>query len=227
MVEDAAQAVGSKYKGRFLGTIGDVGCFSFHETKNFTFGEGGMFLTNNKKIAKRAEIVRDKGTNRSAFLRGEVDKYTWVDIGSSYVLSEILAVVLFKQLQRMQYIINKRRNIGLRYKEGLKELEKAGKIILPKFPRNDFNWHLFYFRVQSQKKRDYILKRLREKRIEATFHFVPLHLSPYARRAYGYKKGDFPVTEKVSSTLIRLPIYPDLSEGRQKYIIDSLQNILK
>lgn len=226
IIEDAAQAVGSKYKDRFLGTIGDIGCFSFHETKNFTCGEGGAFLTNNEKIARRVEVIREKGTDRAAFLRQEVERYTWRDAGSSYVLSEILAAMLSEQLKDMEYIIAKRKRIGLNYMAGLTELEKRGKIILPKFPIDNFNWHIFYFMVHSCGERNRILRKLKNKGIEATFHFMPLHLSPYARKAYGYKEGDFPVTEKVSNTLIRLPIYPDLSNKEQEYIIKSLFRIL-
>lgn len=226
VIEDAAQAVGSKYKGRFLGTIADIGCFSFHATKNFTCGEGGAFLTNNKKIAERAEIIREKGTNRAVFLRGEVDRYTWVDIGSSYVVSDILAAMLAEQLKRIPRIISIRKDIGLKYLEGLKELERLGKITLPMFPENDFNWHIFYFRVNNVKQRDCIIHRLRKKGIEATFHFVPLHIAPYAKKIYGYREGDFPVTERASSTLIRLPIYPDLSNKEQEYIIKAVNSII-
>jgi len=227
VIEDAAQAVGSKYKDRFLGTIGDIGCFSFHGTKNFTCGEGGAFLTNNKRISKKAEIIREKGTNRSAFLRHEVNKYVWMDIGSSYVLSDIQAAILFAQLKRIEYIISTRREIGLKYLDSLKVFEKKGDIILPKFPPDDVNWHLFYFRICDQKRRGLILKSLGEKGIEAASHFLPLHLSPYARREFKYKKGDFPITEKVSSALIRLPIYPELRQNEQEYIIDSIYSILK
>lgn len=227
LIEDAAQAVGSKYKDDFLGTIGDIGCFSFHETKNFTCGEGGAFLTNNKEIALKAEIIREKGTNRSIFLRGDIDKYTWIDIGSSYVPSDILAVVILEQLKRMDYIIKKRKRIWLSYFKGLGDLEKKGKLILPKLPKYDYNWHLFYFRVYNQRQRDSILKKLRRLGIEATFHFVPLHLSPYARKNYGYKAGDLPVTEKTNSTLIRLPVYPELNYKKQDYIVDSVCRILR
>jgi len=227
IIEDAAQAVGSKYDGKYLGTIGDIGCFSFHETKNLTCGEGGAFLTNNKKIAEKAEIIREKGTNRSQFIRFKLDKYTWLDLGSSYVLSDILAAILFEQFKKLEFIISRRSKIGLMYLEGLRQLEQKGKIILPKLQAgNDFNWHIFYFRVSSEKERDYALKKLKKKGIGATFHFVPLHLSPYAMKEYGYKKGDFPVTEKISATLIRLPIYPDLSSSDQGYVIDSLNEML-
>lgn len=227
IIEDAAQAVGSKYRGKFLGTIGDIGCFSFHGTKNFTCGEGGAFLTNNKNLARRAEILREKGTNRAAFLRHEVNKYTWIDIGSSYVLSELLAAILFVQLKRMDDVISKRRKIGLKYLEALQELEKEGKIILPKFPAKEVNWHSFYFMVHKQKKRDDVLKNLKKNGIEASFHFLPLHLSPYAMKNFHYRKGDFPVTERISSTLIRLPLYPELRRDMQEYIIDSLYRLFK
>ena len=228
VIEDAAQAVGSKYGDSYLGTIGDIGCFSFHETKNFTCGEGGAFLTNNRNMAERAKIVREKGTNRSDFLKGKVDKYTWVDIGSSYVLSEILAAVIFEQFKKIKYINKARKGIGLRYIDGLKALQKDNKISLPKLRKeDDFNWHIFYFRVRDKKARDSVLAELRQRGIEATFHFVPLHLSPYAGKKYGYKKGDFPVSEKAASTLIRLPIYPGLKKIEQDYIMDSVHSILK
>lgn len=228
IIEDAAQAVGSKYKGRYLGTIGDIGCYSFHETKNLTCGEGGAFLTNDKKLAKKAEIMREKGTNRSAFLRGEVDKYTWVDKGSSYVLSDILASIIGAQLKKMEKIISKRKKIGIKYLEGLKELEKKGKIILPSFDeKKDFNWHIFYFRVHSEKERNFLLKRLKEKGIGATFHFIPLHSSPYAKKYCQDKKYNLPITEKVSKTLVRLPIYPDLTIKEQDYIISTIWKILR
>lgn len=224
LIEDAAQAVGSKHRDKFLGSIGDVGCFSFHETKNITCGEGGAFLTNNEQLANRAEVIREKGTDRSKFLKGKVDKYTWKSIGSSYVLSELLAAVLYAQLKKMRHVIDRRKAIGLYYIGQLKDLEKAGKITLPKFYviNKGFNWHIFYFLVQSYKQRERILKGLKKRGIEATSHFVPLHLSPYARKIYGYKRGIFPTTEKISETLIRLPLYPALSINEQKYIIESV-----
>ena len=228
LIEDAAQAFGSKYRDRYLGSMGDVGCFSFHETKNVSCGEGGALVTDNKNIADRVEIAREKGTNRSAFLHGKVDKYTWIDIGSSYVLSEVLAAILLGQLNNSEYILNKRKAIGMAYMDALKELEKEGKIALPSFIDGlDSNWHIAYFRVFSQRRRDFVLKKLWKKGIKATFHFQPLHLSPYAKKMYGYRKGDFPTTEKASETLIRLPIYPDLKKKEQEYIVSSLYEIFK
>jgi len=228
VVEDAAQAVGSKRAGRFLGTFGDIGCFSFHETKNFTCGEGGAFLTKDPAIARRAEIIRENGTNRAQFLRGAVDKYTWVGLGSSYVLSDILSAVLEVQLHNIEHIIAERKQIGTGYIKGLEDLEGEGKIILPKFGVDDnFNWHIFYFRVRDEETRNGLLLELRQKGIEATFHFVPLHTSPYARKTYGYRKNDFPVSEKAGATLIRLPIYPGLKKEEQDYIVASIHSILK
>lgn len=227
VIEDAAHAIGSKYDDKYLGTIGDIGCFSFHETKNVSCGEGGAFLTKDDTLTQRAEIIVEKGTNRLAFLRGDVDKYTWVDKGSSYVLSDILAAVLFEQIKKMPFINKKRELIGMRYLEGLRKLEENGKIILPKLNPDNTNWHIFYIRVKAPENRDRIINALRERGIEASFHFLPLHLSPYARTNYNYSESDFPITEMVSNSLIRLPTYPDLTESEQEYIIDSLYDIFK
>jgi dTDP-4-amino-4,6-dideoxygalactose transaminase len=227
VIEDAAQGLGAKYDGLHLGTIGHVGCFSFHVTKNVICGEGGAFVTNDKAVAERAEIVREKGTNRSKFLRGEVDKYTWVDLGSSFVPSDLLSAVALAQLDKMDEIHRMRQVVWERYQEGLKELEEQGHIILPCVsPKADMNWHIYAFRMVDAKRRNDVLDELKRRSIGATFHYVPLHSSPYARERWGYRPEDLPVTERVAASLVRLPIYPGLSKEEQDYIIASLYDIL-
>lgn len=227
VVEDAAHGVGAKYDGRYLGTFGDAGCYSFHMTKHITCGEGGAFLTNDDELAGRAEIMREKGTNRAQFLRGEVDKYTWVDIGSSFVLSDLLAAILFEQIKKMNEILGKRKIVWQRYQERLKELENRGKIILPHLSsRVESSWHVYPIRTALESN-DRVIRELRRRGIGATFHFVPLHSSPYARGHLGYNEGDLPITERVSRSLIRLPIYPSLSDSDQEYIIQILYDIFE
>jgi dTDP-4-amino-4,6-dideoxygalactose transaminase len=227
VIEDAAQGLGARYDGRYLGTIGHVGCFSFHVTKNVICGEGGAFVTNDDTIAERAEIIREKGTNRSKFLRGEVDKYTWVDLGSSFVPSDLLSAIALAQLNKMDEIHRMRKTVWERYQEGLRDLEQRGEVILPYVsPKAEMNWHIYAFRVSDAKRRDDVLDELKRRRIGATFHYVPLHSSPYARERWGYRIGDLPVTERVAASLVRLPIYPDLSQEDQDYIIESLYGVL-
>jgi dTDP-4-amino-4,6-dideoxygalactose transaminase len=222
VVEDAAHGVGARYDGQFLGTIGDAGCYSFHITKNLTCGEGGALVTNDDELFRHCEIIREKGTNRSQFLRGEVDKYTWVDIGSSYVLSDLLAAVLFVQIKKMDEIIEKRRGVWQRYQEGLRELENRGKVILPRLdPKAESSWHIYALRTAGETN-DRLIASLRQKGVGAAFHFVPLHLSPYGRDHLGCRPGDLPVTERVSCSLVRLPIYPSLAREEQDYVIRAL-----
>ncbi|MCS6881927.1 MAG: dTDP-4-amino-4,6-dideoxygalactose transaminase [Oscillochloridaceae bacterium] len=226
VIEDAAQGIGARYGGRFLGTIGDIGCFSFHVTKNIVAGEGGAFITNDDHIAEKAEIIREKGTNRSKYLRGEVDKYTWVEIGSSFIPSDLLAAIIIAQINKMEKIHQQRRAIWQRYREGLCELEQRGDIILPYVqPAAEPNWHIFAFRVTDVERRDAVLDELKHRGIGATFHFVPLHSAPYARARWGYQPEDLPITERVAASLIRLPIYPDLSAEDQEYIIETIYDI--
>ena len=223
VVEDAAQGVNAKYNGQYLGTIGDIGTYSFHGTKNYTCGEGGAIVINNNNFIERAEIIREKGTNKSKFLRGEIDKYTWVDIGSSYLVSDMLAAFLLAQLENLDEISKKRKEIFDYYYENLEKLQTAGELKLPSVPGNcETNYHLFYVILNSEDKRNNIIKRLREHGIQAVFHYVPLHTSPMGIK-YGYKAGDLPVTESMSSRLLRLPLYPHLEKDSQKYIIDSLK----
>ncbi|MBI4539310.1 MAG: dTDP-4-amino-4,6-dideoxygalactose transaminase [Gemmatimonadetes bacterium] len=224
VVEDAAQGVGARYKGVYLGTIGHMGCYSFHVTKNVTCGEGGALLVKDPERFRAAEMMREKGTNRSAFLRGEVDKYTWTERGSSYVLSDLLAAVLPAQLSRLDEINAARREIYECYRDGLRDLENAELIRLPRIPAYaESNYHIFHFHLPSQEKRDFVLGCLRERGIGASFHYVPLHSSPYGRR-FGVGARDLPRTERLSSTLVRLPIYPELSEEERTYVLESVRD---
>jgi dTDP-4-amino-4,6-dideoxygalactose transaminase len=212
MVEDAAQALGARWNDQFLGTVGDIGCFSFHDTKNITCGEGGAFVTGDGELARKAERVREKGTNRSAFLRGEVDKYTWVGPGSSYIPSEILSAVLEAQLQKKEAIQQARESVWNTYRRTLEPAEERGWIYLPKIPGYaQPNYHIFHFRVQRVQDRNPLLKSLKNAGIDATFHYVPLHNSPWARSTLGEIPA-LPRTERVADSLIRLPLWPGLSD---------------
>ena len=222
VIEDAAQGVGAKYRGRFLGTIGDIGCYSFHGTKIVTCGEGGAFLTKNDEIAKKAEIIREKGTNRSAFLRGEVDKYTWVDRGSSYVMADILAAILGEQLKKMEALIAARKRIFEIYMEGLRDLASSGRISLPTVPDYaESNYHIFYILTETENERNRLLEALRNQGIGSSFHYIPLHSSPFGMR-FGYEANSLPITEHVSRTLVRFPIYPRLDVTQMDRVIDAV-----
>ena len=211
IVEDAAQGVDAYYRGKALGTLGDIGCYSFHDTKNITCGEGGAFLTDNGEIAEKAEIIREKGTNRSAFYRGEVDKYSWVSRGSSYIQSDILAALLEVQLARREEIKARRRQVWEAYYQALRPLAEAGRITLPVLPEGrTSNYHLFFFRTNTPAERGHLLRALKAEGIQATFHYVPLHSSPYGRKVLGWTE-ELPVTQACSETLIRLPVYPQLA----------------
>jgi dTDP-4-amino-4,6-dideoxygalactose transaminase len=224
-IEDAAHAIGATWRGNHLGCIGDIGCISFHGTKNIVCGEGGAFLTNNEEIARTAEIIREKGTNRSAFLRGEVQRYTWISKGSSYVLSEVLAAVLSRQLDRMPQIIAERGKIWNRYQEGLSFLRDQGLIRLCDIPEEaGSNWHIFYLITENPSDRDGLIKHLKALGIETTFHFIPLHSSPFSRKELGYRGVSLPVTEYVSSRLLRLPIYPGLKRSDQNRVIEGISS---
>lgn len=224
VIEDAAQAMGSFYKGRHLGTIGDMGCISFHATKNITCGEGGALLTNNKKLARKIEIMREKGTNRSLFLRGCIDKYSWVSVGSSYVQSDILAAILIEQLKKIPEIIRRRSLIAEYYNKNL--IKYSDIISLPKeISGAQINWHIYAVMVKP-KIRDWFIRELRREGIEATFHFVPLHASSFAK-SLGYRKGDLPITEYISESLIRLPIYPRMKRLDVRYVVSTIEKIIK
>lgn len=227
VVEDAAQGVNSKYKGKYLGTIGDIGCYSFHETKNYSSGEGGAILINDdENLMKRAEIIREKGTNRSQFFRGEVDKYSWVDVGSSYLPSDILSAILCAQFEKLDEIQQMRKKVYENYYNGLKDLEKQGKLRLPIIPKDcESNYHMFYILLNSERKRNYLMDKLKEKEIGAVFHYIPLHTSPMGLK-FGYKYGDLPKTEDLSRRLLRLPMYAELRVEEIHYIIKQIYKML-
>lgn len=212
VVEDAAQGVYAQYNGRWLGTIGHLGCYSFHETKNFSCGEGGALVINRPEFQKRAEIIREKGTNRSQFLRGQSDKYTWTDIGSSYVLSDMLAAFLQGQLENMEAITARRGAIYDRYMRHLAPLEREGLVRLPKTPQNCTpNHHMFYLLAADIEERTDLIAHLKARGILSVFHYVPLHSAPFAA-AMGLPDVHLPVTDDTSGRLLRLPLYHDLTE---------------
>lgn len=207
VVEDAAQGVMSTYKGQALGTIGDFGCYSFHETKNYTMGEGGALVINNPVYNERAEVLREKGTNRSKFFRGQVDKYTWVDFGDSYLPSELNAAYLWAQLERADEINQNRLDTWNQYYEALKPLEDAGKIQLPVIPEGCIhNAHMFYVKTRDIEERTALLQYLKEHDILAVFHYIPLHSAPAGQR-YGRFHGEDRYTTMESERLVRLPLY--------------------
>jgi len=213
LVEDAAQGLGASFRGQPLGTLGDAGCFSFHETKNITCGEGGALVIRDPAVAARAEIIREKGTNRSAFLRGEVDKYTWVAEGSSYILSDLLAAVLDAQLDKFDEIQARRSRVAASYRRELTPwAERSGVRLVPDDEEERVgNHHLFYLLFPSGEARDAALLALKAEGVMATFHYVPLHSSPFGR-SLGNGARDLPVTDRVARTLLRLPLHPLLTE---------------
>jgi dTDP-4-amino-4,6-dideoxygalactose transaminase len=223
LIEDAAQALDASYRGRPLGTWGDAGAISFHETKNVTCGEGGVLVTRSDGLARRAEIMREKGTNRAAFLRGEVDRYTWVDRGSSFVIADVLAAILEAQLARLDELQAARARLAARYREALAPLEREGRLRLPRVPAGAApNWHLFYFTVGSEGERDDCLRFLRSRGVGAAFHFVPLHSSPLGCRLAGGEPPHLPVTDRVSQTLVRLPLFPQLTNAEFEHVLESV-----
>lgn len=212
VIEDAAQGVMAKYKGKYLGAIGDFGCYSFHETKNYSMGEGGAILINDEKFIERAEIIREKGTNRSRFLRGQVDKYTWVDIGSSYLPSELNAAYLYAQLEVAEKINRARIDLWNIYFEGLKSLQEKGLIELPVIPGGcEHNAHMFYIKCKDIEERTKLIDYLKQKEIQTVFHYIPLHSSK-AGLEYGRLHGDDRYTTKESERILRLPMYYGLRE---------------
>lgn len=222
VVEDAAQGVNATYRGACLGTLGDFGAFSFHETKNLQCGEGGALLSNRSEDFERAEIIREKGTNRSKFFRGEVDKYTWVDVGSSYLPADILAAYLYGQLERMDQITLMRKRVYDAYQTALQPLAERGLLTTPTVPAHcGPNYHMFYVLVADVATRTRLLEFFKERSILATFHYVPLHTSPMGQ-SLGYRSGMLPVTESVSDRLIRLPLFPELSDAEIRDVVETL-----
>jgi dTDP-4-amino-4,6-dideoxygalactose transaminase len=223
VVEDAAQGVNAFYKERALGSIGHLGTYSFHETKNYISGEGGALCINSPAMVERAEIIRDKGTNRSQFFRGEVDKYSWVDVGSSYVLSEICAAFLYAQLELLDTIAERRGKIYQLYHERLKPLEEQGLLRLPHVPEDcQSNFHIFYILLPDMETRDALMRHLKQQGILAVFHYVPLHSSPMGRK-FGYREEDLPITEALSGCLLRLPFYYEITEGEQECVVAAIK----
>jgi dTDP-4-amino-4,6-dideoxygalactose transaminase len=223
VVEDAAQAIGATYKRRALGSIGTLGAYSFHETKNIIAGEGGALLVNDGALAARAEIIREKGTDRSRFFRGEVDKYTWQEVGSSFLPSEILAAFLWAQLEQAEAINNKRRRLWENYHTRLAELEVRGLLRRPVLPSGCIhNGHIYYVLLTDARQRRGVLDALARHGIQATYHYVPLHSSPGGKR-YGRAHGDLPVTDSSWERLVRLPLWPGLSESDQDRIIAAMK----
>ena len=220
VIEDAAQGIASTYKGKALGTFGDFGCYSFHETKNISMGEGGALLIQNEDMIEPAEIIREKGTNRAKFFRGQIDKYTWVNYGSSYLPSDMNAAYLWAQLENIDIIQKKRLSVWNRYREGLSELEKKEYIefgVIPDECTN--NAHMFYIKVRDLENRTDLLKFLTENGIQAVFHYVPLHSAP-AGRKFGRFNGEDRYTTKESERLIRLPLFYSISDEEVNFIIE-------
>ena len=222
VVEDAAQGVMAKYKGQYLGTIGDFGCYSFHETKNYSMGEGGAIVINDPAYIERAEILREKGTNRSKFFRGGIDKYTWVDFGDSFLPSELNAAYLWAQLERAEEINADRRRSWQAYYEALKPLAEAGKLALPVVPPEcEHNGHMFYVKCRDLEERTRFIAFLKERGVGAVFHYVPLHSAP-AGRKFGRFAGEDVYTTKESDRLVRLPMYFGLTGEDRKSVIDAV-----
>ena len=223
VVEDAAQGLAASYRGAPLGTLGDAGCFSFHETKNVTCGEGGALAVSDSAIAARAEIMREKGTNRSAFLRGEVDKYTWVEEGSSFILSDVLAAILDAQLRKLPEIQSRRRAIALGYRERLSGWARRTGVKMPAPPAGRAtNDHLFALLLPDAGGRDAFLAFLKGRGVMATFHYVPLHSSPFGQKFAG-EAPSLPVTDRVAATLVRLPLHPRLTEEDVDRVVSAVE----
>ncbi len=223
VVEDTAHALFSRYKGRYLGTFGELATLSFHETKNFTCGEGGALLINDESLMERAEIIREKGTNRSRFFRGQIDKYTWVDLGSSYLPSDMLAAYLYAQFERATDIQARRQQVWNRYFECLGAWAAEHDVLLPTIPADvEQSYHMFYLLLPSLKVRSALIAHLKEHGILSVFHYLPLHLSTMGQR-YGGKVGDCPVTEDLADRLLRLPFHYHLKPDEQADVISALR----
>ena len=225
VIEDAAQGVNAFYGGKALGSIGHLGAYSFHYTKNYLCGEGGALTVNAPDLMERAEIIRDKGTNRKQFLRGEVDKYTWVDVGVSCAPSEIVCAFLYAQLEAMEAITRRRREIYDLYYNHLEPLAREGWLTLPTIPdRCESNYHLFYILLPTAAARDGLMAHLQAQGIQAVFHYVPLHASPFGKR-FGERR--LPVTDELSARLLRLPFFNDITDDEQMDVVGQVAAFLK
>lgn len=224
IVEDNAHGLFGKYRGKFLGAFGVMASQSFHETKNFSCGEGGALLINDEKYIERAEIIREKGTNRSRFFRGQVDKYTWVDVGSSYLPSDVLAAFLYGQLEQRDKIQAHRQRIWESYHSGLQAWAGRNGVQQPFVPAHvEQAWHMYYLLLPNLETRQRFIQHLRERGVYAVFHYLPLHLSDMGRQ-FGGQPGDCPITESVSDRLTRLPFYNDLTPADQEWVITAIHD---
>ncbi len=226
VIEDAAQAVGSKYKGRYCGTLTEFGCYSFHETKNYVMGEGGGIVINEAKYMERAEIIREKGTNRRNVLRGLVDKYTWHDIGSSFLPSDVLAAILCAQMERYDEIMQKRLNVWNTYHTMLEDGEKAGKLVRQFVPDYaEHNGHMYNITLPDAETRTRLIAKLKEKQISAYICYVPLHSAPMGQKL-GWKPEQCPVTEDYGNRVLRLPLYADMSTAEAQMVSQTVIDVL-
>ena len=222
VIEDAAQGVGASHKGRPQGALGDIGAFSFHETKNLICGEGGALVVSDPTMFKRAEMVREDGTDRRRFFRGEVDAYSWCTEGSTYAMPDILAAFLYAQLKNMETLTSRRKAIFQLYRQRLEPLAERGLLRLPVIPESgQTNYHMFYIVLECLERRTDLIKHLKSKEVLAVFHYVSLHTSPVGR-SLGYREGMLPVTERISDCLLRLPMYYELSDDDVNFISDEV-----
>jgi dTDP-4-amino-4,6-dideoxygalactose transaminase len=227
VLEDAAQGVHAYYRGRALGSLAPLGAYSFHATKSYTCGEGGALCINDPSFIERAAILRDKGTDRPRFLRGEVDRYRWVDVGSSYVPTELASAFLYAQLEMLDAIARRRREIYEYYEERLQPLEERGLLRLPCVPEHcTSNFHMFYVVLNDEPTRDDLMAFLAQQGIATAFHYMPLHSSPMGE-SFGYRQGMLPVTEGMSSRLLRLPFYYDIGHEEQRFVVQRLTEFLE
>ncbi|WP_422858216.1 dTDP-4-amino-4,6-dideoxygalactose transaminase [Flagellimonas sp. S174] len=228
VVEDAAQAVDSYFNGKPLGSIGHLGAFSFHETKNIIAGEGGLLTINDTRFIDRAEIIWEKGTNRSAFFKGEIDKYGWVDTGSSFLPSELIAAFLFAQLEQLEFIQKKRKAIWMTYFDELKCLQEEGSLKLPAIPEYATNnAHMFYVILGSLEQRDSFLRFLKKNKIHAVFHYLSLHKSSFHTKKLTQNPPELPYSDKYSDCLVRLPFFFEMEQGQVKKICDTIKGFYK